>query len=271
MISRTPALWIGLGLTASTLLLALLSRVWLPADPLRMRIAQRLHPPFGGVGGLGTDAMGRDMTAQLMVGAWNSLTVALAAVALGLTLGTALGVLAAIRGGGLERLVLRLTDLLFAFPAVLSAIVLAALLGGGAGTAILAIGLFNVPVFARVTRAAALGALTQDYIRAARLSGKGDLRVAWDHLLPVIAGGLTVQASIQIALAILTEAGLSFLGVGIAPPNPSWGRMLADAQTYLTRAPHLALLPGAAIALAVLGFNLLGDGLRDWLDPKGHR
>ncbi len=265
------ALWTGGGLTGAIVLMALLSRVWLPTDPLRMRIPQRLQAPFGGVGGLGTDAMGRDLAAQLMVGAWNSLSVAVSAVALGLILGAALGLLAALKRGWIEVLVLRLTDLLFAFPAILSAIVLAALLGGGAGTAILAIGLFNVPVFVRVTRAAALGTLTQDYIRAARLSGKSGLRIAWDHLVPMLAGGLIVQATIQVALAILTEAGLSFLGVGIAPPNPSWGRMLADAQTYLSRAPYLALLPGGAIAVSVLGFNLLGDGLRDRLDPKGRR
>lgn len=267
----TLSLRIGLALSGSTILLALLSRVWLPADPLRMRIPQRLQAPFGGAGGLGTDAMGRDLAAQLMVGAWNSLTVALAAVAVGLIAGVALGLLAALKRGWIEALVLRLSDLLFAFPAILSAIVLAALIGGGAGTAVLAIGLFNIPVFARVTRAASLSVLTQDYIRAARLSGKGSFRIAWDHVLPMIAGGLIVQATIQLALAILTEAGLSFLGVGIAPPNPSWGRMLADAQTYLTRAPYLAVLPGTAIALSVLGFNLLGDGLRDWLDPKGAR
>lgn len=267
----SPSLWIGLTLSGGTIFVALLSRVWLPADPLRMRIPQRLQAPFGGAGGLGTDAMGRDLAAQLMVGAWNSLTVALAAVAIGLLAGAALGLLAALKRGWIEALILRLTDLLFAFPAVLSAIVLAALIGGGAGTAVLAIGLFNIPVFARVTRAAALSVLTQDYIRAARLSGKGLGRLAWDHVLPMIAGGLIVQATIQLALAILTEAGLSFLGIGIAPPHPSWGRMLADAQTYLTRAPYLALLPGTAIALSVLGFNLLGDGLRDWLDPKGAR
>lgn len=265
------SLGIGGSITGAVLLVALLSRFWLPADPLRLRIPQRLQAPFGGAGGLGTDAMGRDLAAQLMVGAWNSLSVAATAVAIGLVLGAALGLLAALKRGWIELLVLRLTDLLFAFPAILSAFVLAALLGGGAGTAILAIGLFNVPVFARVTRAAALGILTQDYIRAARLSGKTGLRLAWDHLLPMLAGGLIVQATIQIALAILTEAGLSFLGVGITPPNPSWGRMLADAQTYLARAPHLALLPGGAIALSVLGFNLLGDGLRDRLDPKGRR
>ena len=162
---------------------------------------------------------------------------------------------------------MRAADVVFAFPAVLSAIMLGAVLGSGPTAAIVAIAVFNVPVFARVTRGVALQVWTLDYVAAARALGKRPLRIALDEVLPNIAGALIVQVTIQLAFALLTEAGLSYLGLGVRPPNPSWGRMLNDAQTYLTQAPHLAIAPGLAVALSVLGLNLLGDGLRDRLDP----
>jgi peptide/nickel transport system permease protein len=150
---------------------------------------------------------------------------------------------------------------------VLSAIMIGALVGAGPLAAILAIAVFNIPVFARVTRGVSMQVWTLDYIAAARAIGKHPLRITWEDVMPNIAGALIVQITIQMALAILTEAGLSYLGLGVRPPNPSWGRMLSDAQTYLSQAPHLAIAPGLAIALSVLGLNLLGDGLRDALDP----
>ena len=163
---------------------------------------------------------------------------------------------------------MRVSDFTFAFPALLSAIMLTAIYGPGLATSIIAIGIFNVPVFARITRAAANGVWAREYVLAARACGKGAWRITLDHVLPNIAAVLIVQATIQFAVAILAEAALSYLGLGTQPPMPSWGRMLNEAQQLLFKAPLLALYPGLAIALSVLGLNLMGDGLRDLLDPK---
>ncbi|HEY8383268.1 MAG TPA: ABC transporter permease [Microvirga sp.] len=253
-------------LTTLLIGVALLSLVWTPEVPTRVRVALRLRGPLE-AGLLGTDHFGRDVVSLLMAGAWNSLAVAWPAVLLGAAIGIAVGCAAAALRGIFDEIVMRASDVVFAFPAVLSAIMIGALLGSGPTAAILAIAVFNVPVFARVTRGVALQVWTFDYIAAARALGKHPLRITWEDVLPNIAGVLIVQATIQLALAILTEAGLSYLGLGVRPPNPSWGRMLSDAQTYLSQAPHLAIAPGVAIALSVLGLNLLGDGLRDALDP----
>ncbi|WP_029003292.1 ABC transporter permease [Azorhizobium doebereinerae] len=263
---RLPLI-LGGAITACIIGTALVSQVWTPEAPTRMRFALKLKGPLA-QGLLGTDHFGRDLTSMLMVGAWNSLSIAVLAVLLGAMAGTLLGVTAAARAGIIDGAIMRLCDILFAFPAVLSAIMLGALMGPGALTAVVAIGVFMIPVFARVTRSAAAQVWARDYVLAARAAGKGAARITLEHVLPNIAGQIIVQVTIQLGLAILTEAGLSFLGLGIAPPAPSWGRMLADAQTYLTAAPHLALVPGIAIALSVLGFNLLGDGLRDLIDPR---
>jgi peptide/nickel transport system permease protein len=202
-----------------------------------------------------------------MAGAWNSLVIAWPAVLLGASVGIAIGCTAAAVRGAFDEIAMRVSDVIFAFPAVLSAIMIGALLGSGPLAAVLAIAVFNVPVFARVSRGVALQVWSLDYVAAARAIGKPPWRITLEEVLPNIAGVLIVQVTIQLALAILTEAGLSYLGLGIRPPNPSWGRMLSDAQTYLSQAPHLAIVPGLAIALSVLGLNLLGDGLRDALDP----
>jgi peptide/nickel transport system permease protein len=260
------ALAIGGILTALLIATALLSLVWTPEVPTRVRVAMRLKAPLE-AGLLGTDHFGRDVLSLLMVGAWNSLAIAWPAVLLGAAIGTAIGCAAAAWKGIADEIAMRVSDVVFAFPAVLSAIMIGALVGSGPLAAILAIAVFNVPVFARVTRGVALQVWTLDYIAAARAIGKHPLRITWEDVLPNIAGALIVQVTIQLALAILTEAGLSYLGLGVRPPNPSWGRMLSDAQTYLSQAPHLAIAPGIAIALSVLGLNLLGDGLRDALDP----
>ncbi len=267
---RTPILWLGAVLTGGIAAIALLSLLWTPEPLNRLRIPLRLRAPLDPAAPLGTDHLGRDLLSQLMAGAWTSLSLALVAVALGMAAGVALGLAAALKRGWLDEAAMRIMDVAFAFPAVLTAIMIATLLGPGAPTAVLAIAAFNIPVFARVARAAALQVVNRDFILAARVAGAGPLHLARRHVLPNIAGVLIVQATIQVALAILAEAGLSFLGIGIAPPTPSWGRMLADSQTYLGQAPWLAILPGGAIALTVLGFNLLGDGLRDRLDPR-HR
>jgi len=265
-IRPNAALVIGGILTALLIATALLSLVWTPEVPTRVRVAMRLKAPLE-AGLLGTDHFGRDVASLLMVGAWNSLAIAWPAVLLGAAVGIAIGCAAAAWKGIADEVAMRVSDVVFAFPAVLSAIMIGALVGSGPLSAILAIAVFNVPVFARVTRGVALQVWTLDYIAAARAIGKHPLRITWEDVIPNIAGALIVQVTIQLALAILTEAGLSYLGLGIRPPNPSWGRMLSDAQTYLSQAPHLAIAPGLAIAFSVLGLNLLGDGLRDALDP----
>jgi peptide/nickel transport system permease protein len=261
-----PALLVGGILTTLLIATALISLFWTPESPTRVRIAFRLKAPLE-AGLLGTDHFGRDVTSLLMVGAWNSLAIAWPAVLLGAAIGTAIGCAAAAWKGIADEIAMRVSDVVFAFPAVLSAIMIGALVGSGPLAAVLAIAVFNIPVFARVTRGVALQVWTLDYIAAARALGKHPLRITWEDVIPNIAGALIVQVTIQLALAILTEAGLSYLGLGVRPPNPSWGRMLSDAQTYLSQAPHLAIAPGVAIALSVLGLNLLGDGLRDALDP----
>jgi peptide/nickel transport system permease protein len=261
------ALVAGAAITASFVLLALLSLLWTPEIPTRIRMTLRLKSPLE-AGLLGTDPFGRDVLSMLMRGAWFSLSTALLSVLLGLLLGVALGAAAAALRGRFEEVAMRAADLIFAFPALVSAIMVSTILGPGQATAITAIGLFIVPVFARVARGAALQVWARDFCRAAEAAGKGRLAITLEHVLPNIAGTLAVQLTLQLALAILIEAGLSFLGLGLPPPTPSWGRMLNESQTYLGRAPWLALAPGGTIALAVLGFNLLGDGLRDLLDPR---
>lgn len=266
-LAARPALAIGLTLVGLLVVVALVSNVWTPEPPARLAIAAKLKPPLVR-GLLGTDQLGRDVASALMVGAWNSLVTAGVAVALGGLAGTMLGVAAAAVRGFAEAIAMRLADVIFAFPPILSAMMLGAFLGPGQGTAITAIAVFMVPVFARVALGAARQVWARDYTLAARAAGKGRFLITVEHVLPNIADQIVVQVAVQLGLAMLTEAGLSFLGLGLAPPAPTWGRMLADAQTYLGAAPWLALAPGTAIALAVFGFNMLGDGLRDWLDPR---
>ena len=265
---RPAAMRIGALLAGLCVLAALLSLVWTPHPVEGIDISARLQPP-GGAHPLGTDQLGRDILSMLMVGARTSLAVALIAVGIGMAAGVPLGLLAAARRGGIvDAVVMRLNDLVFAFPSLVIAILVTAILGPSATNAILAIGIFNIPVFARVTRGAALSLWTLEFVRAARLAGKGAARISAEHILPNIAALLIVQGTIQFSLGILAEAGLSYVGLGAQPPVPSWGRMLADAQTLIALAPHVALMPGLAIVLTVLGLNLLGDGLRDRLDPR---
>jgi peptide/nickel transport system permease protein len=258
---------VGAGLCSALVLMALLSWVWAPYPATAIDMAARLQGPSASHW-LGTDAYGRDVASQLLVGARSSLAVGLAAVGLGLLVGASLGLLAAARSGWVDVLVQRVADVSLAFPALLTAIVLAAVWGPGMGNAVVAIALFNIPIFARLARATALGIWSRDYVLAARACGKDRWRITWEHVLPNMAAVLIVQASSQFALAILAEAALSYLGLGTQAPQPSWGRMLSEAQTLLYQAPLLAVFPGVAIALSVLGLNLLGDGLRDWIDPR---
>ena len=244
-----------------------LSLFWTPYDYNFIDISARLSAP-GTDYLLGSDAFGRDVLSLLMVGARYSLMIAFCGVLLGVLPGVGLGLFAAAHPGFWDQFFTRINDVVFAFPALLTAIMLAAVYGPGPGGAIIAIGLFNIPVFARVSRALALVVWQRDFILAARLAGRQNLSISFVHILPNIANGLVVQISLQLAVALLIESGLSYLGLGVQPPAPSWGRMLADAQSYLFHAPSLVIYPGLAIGLGVLGFNLLGDGLRDRLDSQ---
>ena len=264
---RHPSFVVGAVLSAMLLLAALLSLVWTPWSPYEIDMAAKLQAPSSSHW-LGTDPFGRDVASLLLVGARNSILVGVIAVSIGLILGAGLGLLAAARRGWVEELIMRLSDFTLAFPAILSAIMMTAVFGAGIVNAIIAIGIFNIPNFARITRASANAVWAREFVLAARACGKGPLRITLDHILPNIASVLVVQTTIRFAIAILAEAALSYLGLGTQPPNPSWGRMLAEAQTLLFQAPLLAVFPGLAIVLAVLGLNLLGDGLRDVLDPR---
>jgi peptide/nickel transport system permease protein len=268
---RHPSFAVGSLITALLVLAALISLVWQPYPPADINIANKLQAPSA-AHWLGTDSLGRDIASQLWVGSQNSIVVGLVAVGIGLGLGVALGCWAAsAKAAGrawIDDVLMRAADFSFAFPALLTAIMLTAIYGPGLLMSIVAIGIFNVPVFARITRAAANSVWQRDYVTAARAAGKGPGAITRDHVLPNIASPLIVQASISFATAILAEAALSFLGLGTQPPQPSWGRMLNEAQTMIFQAPMLAVYPGVAIMLSVLGLNLMGDGLRDLLDPK---
>ena len=254
-------------LTALLAAAALLSLVWTPYAPAEIDIPNKLQPPSA-AHWLGTDSLGRDIASQLLVGSQNSIVVGVIAVGIGLLAGVALGCVASARRGWVEELIMRASDFTFAFPALLSAIMLTAIYGPGLVMSIVAIGIFNIPVFARITRGAANAVWAREYVTAARAAGKGPLSITVDHVLPNIASQLIVQATISFATAILAEAALSYLGLGTQPPQPSWGRMLNEAQTQMFQAPLLAVYPGVAIMLSVLGLNLMGDGLRDLMDPK---
>ncbi len=258
---------LGAVLTFLLVFAATLSLVWTPWSPYEIDMAQKLQAPSTSHW-LGTDPFGRDIASLLLVGARNSILVGVIAVSIGLFIGAGLGLLAAAKRGWVEEVIMRLADFTFAFPAILSAIMMTAVFGAGIVNSIIAIGIFNIPNFIRVTRASAVAVWSREYVLAARSCGKGPFRITFDHVLPNISSVLIVQITIRFAIAILAEAALSYLGLGTQPPQPSWGRMLAEAQTLLFQAPLLAVFPGVAIVMAVLGLNLLGDGLRDLMDPR---
>ena len=261
---------IGIILSFFMLLSGIVSLFWTPYSVELLDIPNKLQGAST-AHWLGTDHFGRDVFSMLMVGAWNSMLVSVFAIGFGAGVGVPLGALAAGKRGWVEESVMRFNDFAFAFPALLTAVMLSAVYGPGTINSVLAIGIFNIPVFARITRGSALSIYKREFILAARTSGKGEVRIAMDHILPNIASVLIVQGTIQFALGILAEAGLSYLGLGTQPPMPSWGKMLSEAQTMMFFAPQLAILPGLAIVLTVLGLNLLGDGLRDILDPRLRR
>jgi peptide/nickel transport system permease protein len=265
---RTPNLLLGGILTGLVAVIAVLSIFWTPFDPNQIDTTNRLAAP-GWPHLFGTDNLGLDIFSRILQGARVCLLVGVIAVGIGAVIGVPLGIIAGTIGGWVNELVMRISDLVFAFPALLLAILLAAANGtGSVVTAMVAIGVSSVPAFARITRGATLQVMSRDYVLAARASGTTRLRIATDHVLPNVLPVVLVQASVSFALAILAEASLSYLGLSAPPTTPTWGRMLFDAQSYLFSDPNLALWPGLFIAIAVLGFNLLGDGLRDLLDPR---
>ena len=264
-------LTIGGVLSIVFMAVALVSFVWTPYSVETLNIPARFLSPNSDYL-MGTDHFGRDVLSMLMVGARTSIGVAIVAVGIGVGVGVPLGLFAAARHKSLfDEVIMRGNDVVFAFPSLVIAILITAVFGPSAVNAILAIGIFNIPVFARVTRGAAVSLWTLDYILAARVAGKGAVRISIEHIFPNITNIILVQATIQFSLGIIAEAGLSYVGLGAQPPVPSWGRMLADAQTLIYSNPRQAIIPGLAIVIMVLGLNLFGDGLRDYLDPRVRR
>ncbi|MNS06515.1 Glutathione transport system permease protein GsiD [compost metagenome] len=262
------AVW-GAVIVAIFLLVALVGQL-MPYDPTAQNLSERLLPPSL-AHPLGTDDLGRDLGLRIVAGAWISLQVGLISVAIALILGTALGTLAGYAGKWVDETVMRVIDVMMAFPGILLAILIVAIMGPSLTNAMIAIGLVNVPVYARLIRASVLGVKSQEFVEAAHASGASHVAIVFRHVLPNCLTPLMVQATLGIATAILETAGLSFLGLGAQPPIPEWGTMLNNARAFIRSAPWTVTFPGLAIMLVVLGFNLLGDGLRDLLDPKTRR
>jgi len=269
-VARHPMIVVG-GLILATVIVASAAAPWLTrADPLRPSFAQRLRPPqgFGATHPLGTDNLGRDILSRVLHGGRLSLVLAATAVALAAGVGVAVGLLAGLIGGRLDDLVMRLADVQLAFPVIMLAIAIVAVIGTSAAALVGVLALSGWVLYARTVRAAVLTIRETDYVEAARTLGAGNLRLIARHILPNTLAPILVLGSSQFATMVLLESGLSFLGLGLQPPQPSWGLMLAEGRDYLSNAWWLATVPGIAISLVVLGANLLGDGVRDLLDPR---
>lgn len=263
----------GLAVIVLVLVLAAFADVLAPHSPYQTDNTVFLKPPFWQEGGsisypLGTDAIGRDILSRLLHGARLSLVIGIAVVALAIVLGVALGLVAGFFKGITGILIMRLMDIILTMPSLLLAIVIVAILGPGLMNAMIAVAIVVLPHYVRITRAAVIGETAKDYVIAARVSGAGTLRLMFKEVLPNCAAPLIVQATLGISTAILDAAALGFLGLGAQPPTPEWGTMLADAREFVLRAWWVVTLPGLMILITVLAFNLLGDGLRDALDPK---
>ena len=254
-------------LVASQVLLSLLAGVVAPYDPVVQAVESRLAPPSAEFL-LGTDKLGRDVLSRIIHGYQSSLAIAFSAVLLALLVGGTLGIWAGFKGGAVDRIIMRLADVLFAFPIMLLAIGVIAILGTTAVSTMTAIAVVYAPIFARLMRGPTLVLRSADYVHAARSFGAGDIRIIVRHIMPNLASVILVQTSLSLSTAILLEASLSFLGIGAQPPSPSLGRMLSEGRDYMLIAPWACVFSGLAILLASLGFNLLGDGLRDKLDPR---
>ncbi|GHF42762.1 peptide/nickel transport system permease protein [Deinococcus metalli] len=264
---RHRTMLLGVILLAVVLLAALAGQVATPYDPNKMDFTVPFRPPSS-AHLLGTDNFGRDILSRVLAGAWTSLRVALIAVSLAAAAGVTLGTLAGYYRGWLDEVIMRVMDIFMAFPALLLAIAVMAVLGRGVENAMIAIAVVYMPIFARITRGSILTVREEEYLVAAQALGQSDLRTMWRHILPNALGPIIVQTSLSLAFAVLAESSLSFFGLGTQPPASSWGLMLSEGRSYLLQAPWLGLFPGVAIMLTVLGFNLVGDGLRDLLDPR---
>jgi peptide/nickel transport system permease protein len=267
LLRRHPLAVAGVTLAMALGMVALTAPLVAPRDPLAMNPRARFAHP-GATYPLGTDQFGRDILSRILHGSRISLGVGVVSVAMSLTLGLLLGSAAALREGTTDGFIMRTMDVLFAFPAILLALALMAVLGSKLGNVVLAIGLVYTPVFARTVRATVLMIKHQEFVSAAQALGRPELRTFLRHILPNGLAPILVQATLSISTAILAEAALSFLGLGTQPPTPSWGAMLAESRAFMEVAPWTAVFPGVAIMLAVLSFNLLGDGIRDLLDPR---
>jgi len=257
----------GLIIVVLLVLMALFAPLLAPQDPAVQTLANKRMPP-GATYWLGADEFGRDILSRVIYGARVALYVALVAVALALVMGVAIGLVAGFAGGWVDTVLMRLVDVMLSFPYLLLAIAIVATLGTGVQNTTLAVGIWATPSFARITRGQVLNIKGREYITAAEAVGVTGWRMVWRYILPNAIPPVIVFATLYMANAILLEAALSFLGLGVQPPQPSWGLMVASGRDFLRVAPHVATIPGVAIMLAVLGFNLLGDGLRDALDPR---
>jgi peptide/nickel transport system permease protein len=265
--TRNRLALIGFVLIVIFSLIAIFAPLIAPFDPIQQNYDQLLKPPSM-THWFGTDNLGRDVLSRAIYGTRVSLTAGVVAVSLAVLIGVLLGLLAGFLGGVTDDIIMRVIDAMLAFPFLVLAITLAAILGPSLENAMLAIAVVSIPVFARVTRGQVLSERERDYVQAAKALGANDLRIMLQHVLPNIAGPVIIQSTLSIAGAILAESSLSFLGLGVQPPTPSWGEMLNVARGYLRDAPWTAIAPGMLIFIAVLAFNLLGDGLRDALDPR---
>jgi len=264
---RRPAAILGFAIVALFVFCALFAPFLAPYGPDQPDFSKARRGPSP-EHWLGNDELGRDLFSRLLYGARISGMIGVIAVAIGLVLGVPMGLISGFYGGWIDALMMRLVDVMLAFPSTLLAIGMVAILGPGLTNAILAVGVVAVPVYVRLVRASTLSVKGLDYISAARALGASDARLMWRHVLPQCLGPILVQSSLQMAAAILAAAGLGFLGLGAPPDVPEWGTMLAKGRTYIFSAPHLTMYPGLAILLVVMGFNLLGDALRDALDPR---
>jgi peptide/nickel transport system permease protein len=267
LLLRNPVTVLSAVVLAVIVLVAVTANWIAPFEVNDVEVPSALHGPSGSHW-FGTDELGRDVLSRVLVAIAASMQVAVVSVAFAVVVGVTIGVVAGYRGGWLDTVFMRIVDVMFAFPVLLLALAVVAILGPGVTTTILAIGIVYTPIFARVARASALSVRVEPFVQVSRAMGTGHLYILGRHILPNIAGPLIVQTSLSLAFAILSEAALSFLGLGIQPPEPSLGRMIFDSQGFVTLAWWMAVFPGAAIFVIVLAFNLAGDGLRDVLDPK---
>lgn len=267
LLLTNPTAVFGLIVLTVIVVLALFGRWIAPYGANDIDVPCALQAPSG-AHWFGTDELGRDVLSRVIIAAATSLKIALISVGIALVVGVGVGVLSGYLGGVIDSVLMRIVDVAFSFPVLLLALAIVAILGQGIGSAMIAIGIVYIPIFARVARASTLSVRQEPYVQAARTMGVSSGRIVMSHVLPNISGPVIVQTSLSLAFAILTEAALSFLGLGVQPPEPSWGKMLFDAQGFMADAWWMAVFPGLAIFVVVLAFNLLGDGLRDVLDPR---